>query len=370
MKARAFYIVKLSNCQIIKLSILLLFLSTGFQTNAQNSAVTNAILYQRDGNLLKAKQNIDLAGENEKTKLQPKTWYYKGLIYSDIYKSDKVEVKELALDPLKTSTESLLKAKELENNPMGEYSKLSDNQLDENWVNLVNSGSAYFQSKKYQDALDMFSLAQQVRPADTTAYVYGAFAAEGLKKDELIQKFSNKLLSMNYKSLYVYSNVITAALTQKDYPKALSLSEKALTDFPGDKMLLQMRTLGFTESGKLDEGIEKLKSDLKAKPYDIELLTNLAVLYNYKNDKEKAMEVYSKIIAIEPHNFFANYNAAIINQEKGNELAKKNDVAGSTAMFKKALENAKRAKALASEEADIDGLSKLIDDLNTILNNK
>jgi tetratricopeptide (TPR) repeat protein len=363
------YIAKLSNCQIIKLTILLLF-SSGFSLKAQNSAITNAILYQRDGNLLKAKQNIDLASDNEKTKLQAKTWYYKGLIYSDIYKSDKVEVKELSLDPLKTSTESLLKVKEIENNPTGEYSKLSNNQLEENWVNLVNRGSAYFQTKKYQDALDMFSLAQQVKPADTTAYVYGAFAAEGLKRGDLVQNFSNKLLFMNYKSLYVYSNVITAALTQKDYTKALNLSEKALSDFPGDKVILQMRTMAYTESGKLDEGIEKLKSDLKSKPYDIELLTNLAVLYNYKNDKEKALEVYNKIIAIEPHNFFANYNAAIINQEKGNELARKNDAAGAKVLFKKALENAKRAKALASEDTDIDGLTKLIDELTKIVNTK
>ena len=73
----------------------LLMLAFAFGVEAQNSAVTNAILYQRDGNLLKAKQSIDMAVENEKTKTQAKAWCYKGLIYSDIYKSDKVEVKEL-----------------------------------------------------------------------------------------------------------------------------------------------------------------------------------------------------------------------------------------------------------------------------------
>jgi tetratricopeptide (TPR) repeat protein len=365
-----YFIIKSSNHQIIKLVTLLVLFIPAIVLKAQNSAVTNAILYQRDANLIKAKQNIDLAAENEKTKSQAKTWYYKGLIYSDIYKSDKVEVKELTLDPLKTSTESLLKAKELENNPTGEYSKLSNNQLEENWVNLMNRGSAYFQTKKYQDALDMFSLAQQVKPADTTAYVYGTYAAEGLKRNDLMQEYSNKLLSMNYKSLYVYSNVITAALNQKEYTKALTLSEKALSDFPGDKIILQMRTLAYTESGQLDEGIEKLKSDLKTKPYDVELLTNLAVLYNYKNDQDKEMEVYNKIIAIEPHNFFANYNAAIINQEKGNELARKNDAPGANAFYKKALENAKRAKALASDDKDIENLTKFIDNLNKIINAK
>lgn len=347
------------------LFVLLIGFALGLK--AQNSAVTNAILYQRDGNLLKAKQSIDLAVENEKTKTSAKAWCYKGLIYSDIYKSDKVEVKELAPDALKSSTEALFKAKELENNPNGEFTKLANNQLQENWVNLVNRGIAYYQSKQYQDALEVYDLAQKINPSDTTAYVYGAYAAEAKKDEALVQKFSDKLLSLNYKSLYVYSNVINAALLQKDYPKAIKLSDKALADFPLDKTILQMRTLAYSESGKLDEGLEVLKNELKTNPYNVDLLTSQAVIYNYKKDNDKAMEAYNKIIAIEPHNFFANFNSAVINFEKGKELSRKNDSAGANTLFKKSLENAKRAKALASEDSDIDSLNRLINELNTIL---
>ncbi len=352
----------------MKRLLLLLLLTVFVNTmNAQNSAVTNAILYQRDGSLLKAKQNIDLACEHEKTKGQAKTWYYKGLVYSDIYKSDKVEVKQLAPDALKSSTEALMKAKELENNANGEYTKLSNTQLDENWVNLVNRGIAYYQTQKYRDALDMYELAQQISPSDTTAYVYGTYAAEGLKQEDLVVKYSDKLLNLNYKSLYVYSNVINAALNNKDYVKALNLSQKALQDFPYDKTILQMRTLAYAEGGKLDEAQEVLTGELKIKPYNVELLTNLAVVYNYKKDNEKATEAYNKIIAIEPHNFFANYNSAVLNYEKGKELGRKNDPAGARGLFKKSLDNAKRAKALASEDSDIDSLNRLINELNTIL---
>ncbi|HVD96991.1 MAG TPA: hypothetical protein VNB90_02225 [Cytophagaceae bacterium] len=347
--------------------LLLAMLVIATSLKAQNSAVTNAILYQRDGNLLKAKQSIDLAVENEKTKTQAKAWCYKGLIYSDIYKSDKVEVKELAPDALKTSTESLFKAKELENNPNGEFTKLANDQLQENWVSLVNRGIAYYQTQRYQDALDMYGLAQKINPSDTTAYVYGAFAAEGTKDSNLVYKYSDKLLSMNYKSLYVYSNVINHALGKKDYNSAINLSQKALKDFPLDKTLLQMRTIAYADAGKLDEIQEILKNELKTNPYNVELLTNLAVVYNYKKDNDKAMEAYNKIIAIEPHNFFANFNAAVINFEKGKELSRKNDSAGAQALYKKSLDNAKRAKALATEDSDVDSLNRLINELNTIL---
>ncbi len=123
------------------LTILFIFCIT-LHLTAQNAAVTNAILYQRDGNLEKAKQQIDLAEVHEKTKGSSKTWYYKGLIYSDIYKSDDVKVKELAVDALMTSTDAYIKAIELENNPSGEYTPLANKQLEENWVNLVNRGIA------------------------------------------------------------------------------------------------------------------------------------------------------------------------------------------------------------------------------------
>ncbi len=335
--------------------------------NAQNSAVTNAILYQRDGNLLKAKQSIDPACDNEKTKLQAKTWYYKGLIYSDIYKSDKVEVKEQAPDALKTSTEALLKSKQLENNVSGEYSKLAESQLQENWVNLINRGIAYFQTQKYQDALDMYLLAQKINPSDTTAYVYGAYAAEGVKNDELVLQFSVKLLSMNYKSLYVYTNVIAAAIKLNDYQKATEYCQKALVDFPQEKALLGIRTTVFKDGGKVDEGIEILKNELKSKSYDVDLLTNLADLYAFKKYNDKAMEVYTKIIAIEPHNYVANFNAAVFNFQKGNDLAKAGDTLGANTLYKKALDNAKRAKALASEDEDLESLNKLIAELNSYI---
>jgi tetratricopeptide (TPR) repeat protein len=337
---------------------------------AQNSAITNAILFQRDGNLLKAKQNIDLASENEKTILQPKTWYYKGIIYSDIYNSDKVEVKELATDPLKTSTECLLKSKELEKNPAGEYTKLANTQLQDNWVRVVNRGNAYYQSNNYKDALDMFELAQKINPEDTTAYLYGAYAAEGLKQNDLVLKFSNKLLSLNYKSLYVYSNIINSYMEKKEYAKAISECNKALQDFPMHKAVLEMRTYAYSEGDRKDEGIEVLKTELKSNPYNLDLLTSLAVLYSAKKNDEKAMEVYNKIIAIEPHNYFANYNSAVLNFDKGNELIKKGDKSTASMYLKKSLENAKRAKALTIEEADLNNLNKLIAELNTLLGNK
>ena len=350
-----------------KISTILLFLLiTHLYGYAQNSVVTNAILYERDGDIENAKKQIDLAIVHEKTKSVSKTWYYKGLIYSDIYKSDKVEVKQLTQDALKTSTEALLKSKELDP-AKGEYYKLSDQLLQENWANLINRGIAYYQGGKYEDAIQMYELAQAINPADTTAYVYGTYSAEGLKKNDLIQKYTDKLLEIKYKGLYIYTIAVRTALLDKNYNKAIEISKKGLTDYPLNSTLLEFQTLSYIEGSKAEEGLTNINDQLKTKPYEVNLLISQAVLYTSLNNNDKAMEAYQKIIAIEPHNFFANYNSAVINFDKGRLLAQKGDKTGSQTLFSKALENAKRAKSLATDESDLANLDKLITELNTIL---
>ena len=50
----------------------------------QKSALTTAILAQEAQDYVKAKENIDKVVENEKTKIDPKAWFYRGLIYQNL----------------------------------------------------------------------------------------------------------------------------------------------------------------------------------------------------------------------------------------------------------------------------------------------
>ena len=59
---------------------------------AQNDAVTNAFFFNKDGELDKAKEEIDRAAAHEKTKDKPKTWYFRGLIYENILNTKMVEL--------------------------------------------------------------------------------------------------------------------------------------------------------------------------------------------------------------------------------------------------------------------------------------
>jgi hypothetical protein len=111
----------------------------------QQAAVTNAVLYHQSGELDKAKEQIDLAITDEKTKVQAKTWYYRGLIYADLVTTMNPNFKALTNDPLKQSFESLLKAKTLDP-AQGEYYRQSDYKLKELWGEAINTGGVSYEN--------------------------------------------------------------------------------------------------------------------------------------------------------------------------------------------------------------------------------
>jgi len=63
-------------------------------------------------------------------------------------------------------------------------------------------------------------------------------------------------LTLNNKTLYVYSNIITYSYESKDYQAAIDYSNKALEVFPYQKSILQLRTLAYQAAGKYSEGVE------------------------------------------------------------------------------------------------------------------
>src|SRR5688572_6766158 len=86
---------------------------------AQTSAVTDAFMYRKDGNLTAARTEIDKAVKHEKTIASAKAWYFRGLIYEGLATDPKFKDKAPA-DALKTAYESYEKATQLEKKG-GEY---------------------------------------------------------------------------------------------------------------------------------------------------------------------------------------------------------------------------------------------------------
>ena len=109
-----------------KLATIVIFCLMVTGVYSQNSAVNKALQYRDKGELMKAKEQIDLATVHEKTIEKPKTWFTKGEVYEAIaFDSSNQDMQDEALVE---SVAAYKKAKSLDEG--GNYDGLSTIKID------------------------------------------------------------------------------------------------------------------------------------------------------------------------------------------------------------------------------------------------
>ncbi len=261
-----------------------------YTAQAQVATLTNAILYHDEGNLPKAKEEIDKAVLNEKTIVMPKAWFYKGVIYKEIFQSTAPHIKSLDADALPHAFEAYNKAIALEK-PAGEFTRKSKEGLEEIWTLSINSGITYYHQSSFTKAIAEYERAQAIKPADTTAFLYALYAANEMKNDTLVEKYAANLLALNYSSPFIYYNRIVGLANRNQLDSAIALSAKAVQKFPADQNLRRQ---------------------------ELVLLINRGAAYDQVPDRKNAMICYKKALLIDSTNYIANYNLMIntFNQAK------------------------------------------------------
>ena len=143
---------------------------------AQTSAVTNAILNQRQGLLDKARVDIDKAVLHEKTSGKAKTWYTRGEIYEQMLDNPIFGKQLQPGEGTQKAFESYTKAIELDGKT-GEFGKQAATKMDNLYARAFNDGVNSYNAKEYDKAITSYKLASQIKPADTTVVLYSAFAS-------------------------------------------------------------------------------------------------------------------------------------------------------------------------------------------------
>jgi len=361
-----------------------LLLMLPFAAFSQSSAITNAALYLKDKQLDKAAEIINSAISNEKTINNPKTWYYRGLIYQSLIGSDSAAWASLRKDAESEAYTSYLKAIELDSEN-GEYAKLSARNLAALYPAFVNKGYNEYNALQFETALKSFESAMKIEPSDTTAYIYASFAAEQLSRYDLIKEYVEKLDQLGYKNVqtWVYKINIAANLDNKP-EEALALSKQALTENPGNLSLLQEQTNLYITQGKVPEAISNLQTMIQLSPANVEYTAMLASLYDQSGEKDKALEYYNKSLDLNPSHFLSMYNSAIIYYDEGKKLdvlihqmplneyqsKGKEKETEEKAVFQKSLDRANKALLLATEASDRENIKLLIEQINKVLTNK
>jgi tetratricopeptide (TPR) repeat protein len=282
---------------------------------AQTSAVTNAIMNQRTGLLDKARTDIDKAIVNEKTSGKAKTWFTRGEIYQGMMESPIYEKQLQPGEGLQKAYESYNKTIELDTKT-GEFGKQAVARLDNLYGRAFNDAVNSYNAKEYDKAIANYKLASQIRPQDTTAVLYSAYASEAKQDFPAAKASYNQLLGMNYKSATLYSRLLQIARQEKNDAEAAKVLQQALAAYPNNKaFMLEDLNLSLA-SGKGEDALNKINKNIAADPNNSNLYAVRGSMYDQQKKSDLALADYRKAIELDPNNFDAQFNLGVYNYNK------------------------------------------------------
>ncbi len=285
---------------------------------AQPSNVVSAWNYYKSGDLDKAKEMIDPAINHEKTKTWAKTWYFRGLIYQDLYNHK--DFGKLDPDPLGVALIAFKKATEID--PKSEYAEDIELRTKRLGIQYFNKGLEEFKAKDFARALTSFESVLSLTPTDTSAVLNAAISADRSSNLEKAAVYYDKLIKMNYKDSKIFLYLSSIRKQQKDTAKAMEAVQQGRKLYPDDASLIKEELNFYLMTNRTDEAINSLNLALKHEPNNAILWFDLGTLYDrigsesFKAGKSnetdpnfaKAEDAYRKAIDSKKDYFEAYYS--------------------------------------------------------------
>ena len=327
--------------------------------------------------LMKAKENIDLATNNEETKNQVKTYSYRFRIYMHLFAENlKAEDKKLLSsindknERLQTAygnvsilefveaSKSLDKLQELDSKMIEKLSKTDANNSEEEGklflavmqmqVYQSNLATGRYNSKKYDEAADFFhSLAASntTGKKDTSNFYNACISAQKSKNVAKIITYNKKMIDLQIASPYNYQTIYDAFLSQNDSLNALQYLKIGRAEFSNDVYLMNRETEVFLKNGQQEKALTNLQIAIEKDPSNAQLFLVLGNVYDnlanpkgkngkdttkpadYDNLVAKSAQHYQKAIDLKPTNeesyFNALYNLGALYNNYGGTLYNK-----------------------------------------------
>ena len=297
-----------------------------------------------------ATQNADLIPGDEKKSTQAKAWYLRGKIYQMIYVSE-LEIPGVTKDQaVRNAAEAYNKAISLgkETDP---YTLYATQESDSFYALMVNSGVDAYNNERQEEASTLFEYSALIRPDAPVGFKFAAAAATDAAiaarqaGDEAKSKSLYETAMKNYKELVkltptdtVYMNMARVQKNGLSDPQgALAIIEEAKAKIGEDNVMLNREeVLILFETKQVDKAMTKIEEAIKTDPDNPGLYIRQGLLYDQlinaekegekenwdlekiKNYQDAAAEAYKKTINIDPDNFLAHFNYAVIVSQQAN----------------------------------------------------
>lgn len=307
------------------------------QTGKVMSAFTGYTAYQSSQmaekqELVNAKDAIDQAILDEKTGVDPKTWYYKGLIEQLIYQDSVLSAQYP--EAIKESANAYMKALELTQVPEAKKFRQEDELL--NYINICagqlhTSGVVQYEKKNtaasYEacvKALEVVNALQKGGHGDklpmdpnNTRFIASISATQLGKTDEAQQYFET-LIANNYDNVYIYKGLASILMEKKETDKAMDVLKKGAAAYPAEASLTIDMINIYLSTDREAEGIEAMKKAIELEPDNAQLYFVLANTYGKLDSEEEELSYYNQAIKVDPNYADAYNNLGALYLDKAN----------------------------------------------------
>ncbi len=270
----------------------------------------------------KAKEAIDEAVVNEQTATMAKTWYYKGLIYTELYGSEKY--KSLCNNCLFVAYEAFSKAIQLD--PQNEWiDDINSIRIPFIIKAIFDEGVKSYQAKDYKSALNSFEKVMVMSPSDTAVVLNSAYSAERAGEKEKAIKFYEQLVSYKFDDTNIYLSLADIYKTNKQSEKALATIRAGRNISPGNLVLMLTEINILLAEGRSKDAVGAMDEAISKDPTNTSLYLALGSTYDnlaHPSDStikatikpeqvadytSKAESTYKNGLQVEPNDFNLNY---------------------------------------------------------------
>jgi len=317
-----------------KFFLLIAAVSISFAAMSQKGKVTSAQSFIDQNMLDKAKEAIDQALVDEKSKEWTNTYYVKGKLCQAVFQSGDPKYKDYYADPLSEAYAAYEKSLALD--PKGSTKKKIITSMTYNTlaVDLFTQGSTKFEAKDYEGALTSFENQikitegdMYVGAVDTGMYYNAALAATNAGKNKEAIKYFEKCTEMKYLGITPYFQMSQCYQIMGDTVKAEAILTSLTSLFPDDKdVTLNLIDL-YIKSGKNEEALKYINLAKEKDPGNYSLYFAAGIIYLNENKYDEAITELTKSIELKGDVFDTQYGlgAAYINKAyemnlKANEI--------------------------------------------------
>jgi len=317
-----------------KFFLLITAISISLGAMSQKGKVTSALSYIDQGSLDKAKEALDQALTNDKSKDWDNTYFALGKLCQAVYTTDNPQFKDYYKDPLADAYAAYQKALELDSKGSMKKRMITSMVYNSLAVNLYNQGSKRFEEKDYEGALESFETQIKITESDLYAgavdtgmyYNAGLAATNAGKQDEAIGYFE-KCAEMKYMGITPYFQIYSAYMLKGDTVKAESTLTGLKEKFPDNKdVTLQLIDL-YIKSGKNEEALKYISTAKESDPNNYSLFFAAGIIYLNEKKYDDAITELTKSIELKGDLYDTQYGlgAAYINKAS-DMFVKANDI--------------------------------------------